>query len=58
MNVLLTMEAVLRHVQTLLDHLFVVAKVDTLLLAMDSHVMVWTDSSTSIIFCDTLTSVL
>ena len=30
MHVLLTMEVVLRHVQTLLDHLSVVVKVDTL----------------------------
>ena len=38
-----TMEDVLRHVQTLLDRLSVVVKVDTLLLAMDSHAMVCTD---------------
>ena len=46
MSVLPTMEAVLRHVQTLLDHLSVIAKVDTLLLAMDSHAMVCTDYAT------------
>ena len=43
MSVLPTMEDVLRHVQTLLHHSFVVVKVDTLLLAMDSHAMVCTD---------------
>ena len=43
MSVLPTTGDVLRHVQTLLHHLFVVAKVDTLLLAMDFHAMVCTD---------------
>ena len=37
------MEAVLRHVQTMSDHLSVVAKMDTHLQAMDSHAMVCTD---------------
>ena len=40
MSVLLTMEDVIRHVQTMLDHLFVVAEVDSHLLAMDLLVMV------------------
>ena len=43
MSVLRTMEDVLTFAQTLLDHLSVVAKVDTLLLAMDYHAMVRTD---------------
>ena len=43
MSVLLTTEDVLTHVQTMLDHLSVFAKVDTRLLAMDSHAMVCTD---------------
>ena len=41
MSVLPTMEDVLRHVQTLLDHLFVVAMVDTLLQSMECHAMVY-----------------
>ena len=40
MSVLLTTEDVLRPVQTMLDHLFVVAEVDSHLLAMDLLVMV------------------
>ena len=40
---LLTMEDVLRPVQTMLDHLSVVVEVDTLLLAMDFYAMVCTD---------------
>ena len=40
MSVLLTTDDVLRRVQTMLDHLSVVAKVDTRLLAMDSHATV------------------
>ena len=40
MSVLPTMEAVLRCVQTMSDHLSVVAKMDTHLLAMDYHAMV------------------
>ena len=43
MSVLLTMEDVLRHVQTMLDHSSVIVKLDTLLLAMDSHATVSTD---------------
>ena len=41
MSVLPTMEDVLRHVQILLDHLSVVAKVDTLLQSMECHAMVY-----------------
>ena len=51
MSVIPTKEDVLRHVQTMLENLFVVAKMDTLLQAMATHVMVWTDLSTSVIFC-------
>ena len=43
MSVLLTTEDVLRCVPTLLDHFSVVAKVDSLSLAMDSHALVCTD---------------
>ena len=43
MSVLLTTEDVLTHVQTMLDHLSVVAKMDTRLLEMVSHAMVCTD---------------
>ena len=42
-NVSSATEDVLRHVQTMLDHLSVVAKMDTLFQAMDTHAMVCTD---------------
>ena len=40
MSVIPTKEDVLTHVQTMLDHLSVVAEMDTLLQAMDTHAMV------------------
>ena len=43
MSVLLTLEDVTTYVQTMLDHSSVIVKLDTLLLAMDSHALVSTD---------------